>query len=299
MAKKPTRRKKNNEAFSTGNEPESHAKGAVPVVDDRRRWFLIGVFVVIALGGTYLAQAMKGVSNVQRFTYKKDFKKYRHDKGAFTQGLVWDDDEKYVWESTGKYDGQSSIRKVELETGKVVEKKTLPDDEFGEGLTLVGDKLYQLTWKEGVCHVYDKNLDKVKDFEYPGQGWGLTYDGKHLVMSDGTSKLYFRDPETFEVERVVTVRMGRAYINQLNELEYAGGFIYANRLDWDSVYKIDPSNGNVVAIIELNGLWKNRPAEGVMNGIAVKSLSRKAGRVIVTGKYCPFIYEIEIVPKSN
>ncbi|MEM9411285.1 MAG: glutaminyl-peptide cyclotransferase, partial [Planctomycetota bacterium] len=108
------------------------------------------------------------------------------------------------------------------------------------------------------------------------------------------SKLYFRDPETFEEKRVVTVRLGRRNVGQLNELEYAGGFVYANRWNWDSIYKIDPKTGQVVAIIELSGLWTNRPEEGVMNGIAVRRLSRKTGRVIVTGKYCPYIYEIEL-----
>ncbi len=233
-------------------------------------------------------------SDVERFGYKL-IKNYKHDPAAFTQGLVLENG--IVFESTGKYEGQSSIRKVDLETGEILKKVNLPDDQFGEGLTMVGDKLYQLTWKKGICHVYDKQLNKLDlEFKYDGQGWGLTYDGNHLVMSDGTSRLFFLDPETFEEVRSVNVRNGLASINGLNELEYTGGKIYANRWQWDTIYKIDPDTGKVEGLIDLKNIWpKNqRPEEGVLNGIAVDD----RGKLIVTGKYCPNIFEI-VPMRSN
>lgn len=265
---------------------------SVVIRSDARRWYLIGIFVLFAFGGTYLMQALKNREpNVPRFI-PEIVREYPHDPTAFTQGLLLDDG--YVWESTGKYDGQSSIRKVILETGQVVIQKQLPDDQFGEGLAMVGDKLYQLTWKEGICHVYDLNLEKISEFTYRGQGWGLTYDGKHLIMSDGSAKLYFIDPETFEKQRVITVRNGHSYISGLNELEYTNGHIYANRLDQDNVYEIDPATGRVVSIIELGSLLKDRPRENVLNGIAIDADTQQ---LIVTGKYWPTIFEIKLKPK--
>jgi glutamine cyclotransferase len=247
--------------------------------------------VLIAFGGTWLVQAIKSRPDVQRYTYKL-LRQYPHDETGFTQGLVLKDG--IIYESTGKYGGESSIRKSKLTTGEILRKVPLSDRQFGEGLALVGDRLYQLTWKEGVCHVYDLDLNKVREFKYDGQGWGLTYDGQYLIMSDGTARLHFIDPETFEDQRVITVKLGYSSINGLNELEYTGGYIYANRLDWDSVYEIDPKTGDVESIIDLSGLWDDRPPEGVLNGIAVDADSRQ---LIVTGKYCPHIFEIELVPK--
>ena len=199
-----------------------------------------------------------------------------------------------VWESTGK-NGQSSIRKVDLKTGETLNIKKLEDRLFGEGLAMVGDKLYQLTWQNETCLVYDRDLTKLKEFKYDGQGWGLTYDGTHLIMSDGTSRLRFIDPETFDEVRSVYVRKGSQAIGRLNELEFADGYVYANRLDWDSIYKIDPKDGQLKGIIDLGGIWprEQRPREGVLNGIAVDAEKRM---VIVTGKYCPYIYEVEFLP---
>ena len=239
-------------------------------------------------------QAIKNAPHdVPRFTYKL-IAEHPHDEGAFTQGLVSEGD--VVYESTGKYDGESSIRKFKLGSPDLEKLVPLSNQEFGEGLAMVGDKLYQITWKEEVCHVYDKELNKVKEFKYSGHAWGLAYDGTHLIMSNGTSRLYFIDPETFEDVRVVTVRNGRRAVDNLNELEFTGGSIYANRLNWDNIYEINPETGQVDSIIELNGLWEDRPREGVLNGIAVDS---KNGKIIVTGKYCPTIFEIELVRKEQ
>jgi glutamine cyclotransferase len=253
---------------------------------------LIAVFVAIALGGTYLAQFLQHSGrDVPRYTYE-EIQRYPHDGEAFTQGLVLKDG--IVWESTGKL-GSSSVRKSDLKTGEILKIKNLPPDEFGEGLAMVDDKLYQLTWKNEKCYVYDLDLNEIRTFSYRGQGWGLTYDGKHLILSDGTSRLRFIDPETFEYQREITARIGNNAVGGLNELEYSGGSIYANRWNWDNVYEIDPKNGNVKAIIDLKNLWSERPREGILNGIAVDPLKKQ---LIVTGKYCPHLFEIRLVPRN-
>lgn len=293
--RKPDKRRKKQGFLDAANEPTTTPKNT-SVVSSSRRWFLIALFVGIALGGTYLAQALNNrvPADVPRYTYEV-VGTFPHDPTAFTQGLFLEDG--VVWESTGK-EGKSTIRKYDLATGNMIKSVSLPDNEFGEGATLVGDKIYQLTWKNGLCHVYDRELNKIRDFEYDGQGWGLTYDGTDLIMSDGSSRIYFIDPETFEDKRVITVRSGRKRISQLNELEYSGKKIYANRWNSDSIYEIDPNNGKVVGIINLAGLWPNRerPSEGIMNGIAVDSKSKQ---VIVTGKYCPQIYQIKLIRRDN
>jgi len=257
------------------------------------RVYLIVLFLAIALGGTYVMNVLKNLPvDVPRFTYKL-IETYPHDPSAFTQGLVLENG--MVYESTGKY-GKSTIRRYPLGSEANEKLQTLPSDQFGEGLAMVNDKLYQITWKEEVCHVYDKDLNKVKQFQYNGHGWGLAFNGKHLIMSDGTSRLHFIDPETFEDRDVVTVRNGRLPINELNELEFSGGKIYANRLGFDKIYEIDPRTGQIEAIIDLAGLWEDRPREGVLNGIAVDA---KTGKLIVTGKYCPNIFEIELIPQPS
>lgn len=295
--KKPDRRKdKKRKSFvEAANEPTT-SPSASEIISSRRRWYLIGVFVVIAFGGTFMAQYLNNQvpAEVERYTFEV-VRTYPHDPTAFTQGLYLEDG--VVWESTGK-DGKSTIRKYDLASGKMIKSVDLPSNEFGEGCAVVGDRIFQLTWKSGICHVYDRELNKIKDFKYRGQGWGLTYDGTDLIMSDGSSRLFFIDPETFENKRVVTVQAGRKRISQLNELEYTGGRIYANKWNSDSVYQIDPKTGNVLGIINLGGLWPNneRPAEGILNGIAVDSGRRQ---VIVTGKYCPQIYEIKLIRRDN
>ena len=295
--KKPNRRKdrKRQSFLDAANEPTT-TPAASELVSSGRRWYLIGLFVVIALGGTFMAQALNNQIpvDVARYTYEV-VRTYPHDPTAFTQGLYLEDG--VCWESTGK-EGKSTIRKYDLASGKIIKNVDLPPREFGEGCAVVGDRLYQLTWKNGICHVYDRELNKIKDFEYRGQGWGLTYDGTDLIMSDGTSRIYFIDPETFENKRMITVQSGRKRIDFLNELEYTGGKIYANRWRHDTVYEIDPKTGKVLGIINLAGLWpnKDRPSEGVLNGIAVDSVTQQ---VIVTGKYCPEIYEIKLIRRDN
>ncbi|MCL4168692.1 UNVERIFIED_CONTAM: hypothetical protein GTU68_022996, partial [Idotea baltica] len=150
-----------------------------------------------------------------------------------------------LWESTGRY-GESSIRKIDLKTGDILAQEPLDDEYFGEGLTALGDQLIQLTWKSGKAFIYDQSLKQVSEFEYSGEGWGLTSDGNELILSDGSSTLKFLDPKTYQVLRTVRVRRadGRR-IGQLNELEYAGGKVYANVYKSDFLYEIDPQTGDV------------------------------------------------------
>ncbi|MFT5303901.1 MAG: glutamine cyclotransferase [Mariniblastus sp.] len=259
------------------------------------RWGLIALFLLISVGGTYLAVALRPKTDIPRYTYEI-IKKTKHDATAFTQGLVIADG--VLWESTGRY-GESSIRKIDLKTGDILAQEPLDDGYFGEGLTVLGDQLIQLTWKSGKAFIYDQSLKQVSEFEYSGEGWGLTSDGSELILSDGSSTLKFLDPKTYKVLRTVRVRRadGRR-IGELNELEYAGGKVYANVYKSDFLYEIDPKTGDVTMIIELGGLWpkRERPVDGLLNGIAAIPGKRT---MLVTGKLCPTLYEVRLVPVKD
>ena len=223
-------------------------------------------------------------------------KSFPHDFNAFTQGLEIEGEKLY--ESTGR-EGFSSVRHVDLQTGEVTLKHDLPDACFGEGLTIMGDQIYQITYKNRICFVYEKDtLKKTKQFNYSGEGWGLANDGKHLFMTDKTSTISIRDPETFDVIRTLRVKDGRKSIVELNELEYFDGHIWANIWRQDKIAKIDPESGAVVAWLDCSRIFpaKNRdnPQEDVLNGIARDTDS---GRLFITGKMWPKLYEIEILDK--
>ncbi|HSS64119.1 MAG TPA: glutaminyl-peptide cyclotransferase [Gammaproteobacteria bacterium] len=216
---------------------------------------------------------------------------YAHDANAFTQGLVYY--RGFLYESTGRY-GASSIRKVALETGEVVAERALADRYFGEGLTVVGDRLVQLTWRERTGFVYDAaSLELIGSFHYPTEGWGLAYDGAWLHMSDGSATLYRLDPDTFGIIGKLEVRDTDGPVERLNELEFIEGFVYANVWEEDRIAKIDPASGRVVAWIRLDGLReRGAPGAGVLNGIAYDPASR---RLLVTGKLWPKLFAIDIV----
>lgn len=217
---------------------------------------------------------------------------YPHDSKAFTQGLVVHDGKLY--EGTGQY-GASSIRRVDLETGSVEKMHPLNAMYFGEGITILGDKLYEITWQHGVGFVYDVDTFSVKQtFQYTGEGWGLTHDGKQLILSDGTSTIRFLDPQTFEVVRTIDVRDGDKPIDKLNELEYIDGEIWSNIWYDDRIARISPATGKVVGWIDLSTLYPaaRRSNEAVLNGIAYDAKSK---RLFVTGKDWPQLYEIEVV----
>ncbi|MDM7460848.1 MAG: glutaminyl-peptide cyclotransferase [bacterium] len=220
---------------------------------------------------------------------------FPHDKEAFTQGLEFHDG--YLYESTG-LNGKSSLRRVELRTGRVVQIHRLANEFFAEGITLLGDKIYQLTWQNGVCFVYDrKTFNQLTQFRYFGEGWGLTNDGKHLIMSDGSATITFRDPDTFVEVRKITVRASGELVKNLNELEYIEGEIWANIWYSDMIARIDPQTGVVKAWVDMEGLpTPNRGLEDVLNGIAY---DRQKKRIFVTGKRWSNLFEIELVAPTH
>ena len=222
---------------------------------------------------------------------------YPHDPAAFTQGLVFHDG--VLYEGTGQY-GASSLREVELETGRVVRSVALPEDLFGEGMAVVGDRIVQLTWQSNLGLVYDRHsFALLAEFYYPTEGWGLAYDGEQLVMSDGTATLHFLDGETFEEVRHVEVREGNSPVAWLNELEIVDGLLLANVWTTDLVAMIDPGTGQVEGWIDLAGLLDqtslDRPVD-VLNGIAY---DRETGRLFVTGKFWPVLFSIELVAPAG
>jgi glutaminyl-peptide cyclotransferase len=189
-------------------------------------------------------------------------------------------------------DGWSCARGVSLQIHR------LPSEYFGEGITILGDKIYQLTWQNGVCFVYDRRtFRQITQFRYYGEGWGLTNDGKHLIMSDGSETITFRDPDTFAEVRKITVRAQGKPVKNLNELEFIDGEIWANLWYSDMIVRIDPSTGVVKAWVDMEGLpVKNRDIEAVMNGIAY---DRQNKRIFVTGKNWDKLFEIELVPPRS
>jgi glutaminyl-peptide cyclotransferase len=220
---------------------------------------------------------------------------YPHDPAAFTQGLIFRDG--LLWESTG-LNGESSLRKVELETGRVIKKIDVPQQFFAEGMTVFKGRVYQLTWQSQRAFVYDpENFQKLNEFAYEGEGWGLTHDGDNLIMSDGTNRLRFLDPETFAVRRAVSVTAAGRPVNELNELEYVNGEVYANIWRTDRVARIDPRTGRVVGWIDLTGLLpanEHSAITDVLNGIAYDAAG---DRLFVTGKLWPRLFEIRLVKK--
>ena len=219
---------------------------------------------------------------------------YPHDPTAFTQGLVWRAGKLY--ESTGRY-GQSSLRIVELETGTVIQRAALGQQYFAEGLAMVGDSLYQLTWKEGVAFIWEPaTLRQIGQVQYNGEGWGLTSDGGQLIVSDGSSYLTFVNPTTFQVDTTVRVTDGGKPVDQLNELEWVRGEVWANVWHTHRIARIDPATGRVKGWLDLAALIPPvADPEAVLNGIAY---DEQADRLLVTGKLWPKLYEIRI-PSLN
>lgn len=217
--------------------------------------------------------------------------RYPHDSNAFTQGLIFLDG--YLYESTGRR-GQSSLRRVDLKTGRVEQFQAIAPEFFAEGLTDFDDRLIQLTWQAGVGFVYRRSdFGLEQRFRYQGEGWGLTHDGERLILSDGTAKLRFLDPHDFKVTGSVTVTYEGQPVDDLNELEYIDGEVWANIWYDDRIARIDPNSGNVIGWIDLSALYpaSQRSSEAVVNGIAY---DEKTDRIFVTGKLWPAIFEIKL-----
>ena len=221
---------------------------------------------------------------------------FPHDTNAFTEGLTYADN--FLYESTG-INGNSSLRRVNLTTGTVEQKATLPDQYFGEGITIVGNKIIQLTWQSHIGFIYNKTtFDLLGNFSFTNEGWGLTYDGKHLIMSDGTDNLYFLNPTTFQRTGQVAVHDGNTSVVNINELEYIKGDVYANIWLTNKIAIINPETGQVKAWIDLTGLPGVPISNGdnVLNGIAY---DQKNDKLFVTGKEWPNLYQIKLIPKNS
>lgn len=215
-----------------------------------------------------------------------------HDSNAFTEGLVFADGALY--ESTGKY-GRSELRQVAINSGEVLRSTPLDANLFGEGLAHVDDRLIQLTWKSGRALVYDRaSLSVIEELAYEGEGWGLCFDGDRLVMSDGSSTLTFRDPESFDVLGTIDVSQAGSSVTLLNELECVDGSVYANVWRTDRIVRIDPSTGQVEAEIDAASLERS-PTAGVLNGIAYDPTT---GLFRLTGKFWSSAYDVEFVERE-
>jgi len=222
---------------------------------------------------------------------------YRHDTSAFTQGLLFHNGALY--ESTG-LNGKSSLRRVALESGVVEKKIDLPGSVFAEGLTLVGNHLYQVTWRNSEGYVYDVNtFAKQRSFSYYGEGWGLATDGHQIYMSDGSNYLRVLDPDSLKLIRKIGVYSGSKPITRLNELEMVEGELYANIWQEDMIARIDPSTGNLLGVIDLRGLLKpeeRTAGTDVLNGIAYDPATK---RLWVTGKNWPTLFEVRVKPTQQ
>ena len=244
----------------------------------------------------------KTIAAVPQYTAEV-IKTYPHDPKAFTQGLVFHNG--FLYEGTGGKaargdDFFSSLRKVDLETGKVLQKYDVPPDFFAEGIAILNDKIFQLTWQERTGFVYDlADFKLLREVRYTGEGWGLTQDGTHLIMSDGTHVIRFINPEDFSTVRTISVNDERGQpLMELNELEYVKGEIWANIWETGWIVRIDPATGKLLGRIDLSSLadqvQAKNPKADVLNGIAYDAAT---DRLFITGKKWPNLYEIKVNPK--
>ncbi|UCE42566.1 MAG: glutaminyl-peptide cyclotransferase [Candidatus Aminicenantes bacterium] len=220
---------------------------------------------------------------------------YPHPPGSFTQGLVFEDG--FLYEGTGQY-GSSSLRKIKLETGEILKEIGLPREIFGEGITIHKNRIIQLTWFSQIGFVYDKtSFRQIKTFRYPVsiEGWGITTDGNHLILSDGSNILYFLDPESFEVINQLNVQNHLGSVQKINELEYVDGAIYANIWQLPKIIKINVDSGKVTGVIDLSNIVPKQfrgHSDYVLNGIAYDS---EKNRFLVTGKMWPYVFEMKLL----
>jgi glutaminyl-peptide cyclotransferase len=235
-------------------------------------------------------------SKPEQFTYTV-VNVFPHDTSAFTQGLAYRDG--FLYEGTG-INGKSSLRKVRLETGKIIQQVALGSEYFGEGIALLNDKIFQLTWESKTGFVYDLNtFQLLRKFSYAGEGWGLAANGSDLFLSDGTPEIRVLDSETFREKRRIKVHDGSTPVKQLNELEFVEGQIFANVWHSSRVARISPATGEVAGWIDLTGLpstvYRLEP-EAVLNGIAYDPIHK---RLFITGKLWPSVFEIKLSPKPR
>ena len=259
-------------------------------------WILATSLIALILSGgliAYGALNYKTPSNATiDYTYEV-VNAYPHDTNAFTEGLVYDSD--FLYESTG-INGYSTLRKEDLKTGQTLQLYSRPPQCFGEGITIFGDRIIQITWQSQKGFVYDKDsFDMVEEFSYRGEGWGITHDDNRLIMSNGSATLSFLDPVTFKIIGDVQVNDGNTPVTNLNELEYIHGDVYANVWHQDKIAIINIQTGQVKGWINLTGLYdtSNTDPENMLNGIAYDANSE---RLFVTGKRWPQLFEIKLKP---
>jgi glutaminyl-peptide cyclotransferase len=260
---------------------------------DRMRSVPRMLIVTVLLAVSCVAQSAK---HTPEYTYRV-VKSFPHDASAFTQGLVYYNG--FLYEGTG-LEGRSSLRKERLETGEIVKQINLAPEVFGEGIAIFNSQVIELTWQSHVGYVYRlSDFQLVRQFSYPGEGWGLTSNSLELFMSDGTPEIRVLDPQTLQEKRRITVRDGNTPVDQLNELEWIDGEIYANVWQTDRIAKISPQTGKVTGWIDLTGLLSplyHLEPGAVLNGIAYDAAHK---RLFVTGKLWPKIFEIRVVPKAR
>lgn len=258
------------------------------------RWTVLVTIATCAVLGWALATRAKPRAETPPVYGYEIVNTYPHDPAAFCQGLAFRDG--FLYESTGQY-GRSSLRRVDLESGRVLKQLPLSPGHFGEGIALSGDEIVQLTWRSRVGFVYEReSFERRRVFRYTGEGWGITLAGERLAMSDGSATLRLLDPTTFRVVDTITVRSGGAPVDQLNELEYVEGEIYANVWGSDRIARISPKTGEVLGWIDLAGLLaphERASDDAVLNGIA---FDPQQNRLFVTGKLWPKLFEIRLVP---
>lgn len=268
-----------------------------------RFWILFSLFILfVSCSGketkNYNQQQQKIVQNQPNTIMQlipKIINKYPHDKAAYTQGLVYYGG--YLYESTGLY-GKSSLRKVEITTGKVLQSIPLQVQYFGEGIAILNDKIYQLTWENKKAFVYDlKTFKLLKEYTYPTEGWGITTDGKQLIVSDGSNFLTFYDPDNFNITNTVMIKQGNKSLYNINEMEYLDGLVYANVYMTDSIVIINSNNGDVVGFIDISLLRQNLDdpvSAEVSNGIAYNPDTKT---FYLTGKNWSNLFEVVFVEK--
>jgi glutaminyl-peptide cyclotransferase len=253
-------------------------------------------FLLVALGQSVVGQCAQRLpaKRPPEYTFKI-IRIFHHDSTAFTQGLAYHDG--FLYEGTG-LNGRSSLRKVRLESGEVVQQVNLSPEFFGEGITLLGNEVIQLTWQSQTGFIYNlSNFQILRWFPYSGEGWGLATNGREMFLSDGTPEIRVLDPTTMAVKRRLTVHDGTTRINELNELEFVDGQIFANVWQTDRIARISPRSGEVLGWIDLKGLLSPDYHLGpgaVLNGIAYDSIQK---RLFVTGKLWPNVFEIQLVPR--
>jgi len=262
--------------------------GRATLFIDMRTLILAAALAAAACGPASVA------SDIPQYGYQV-VHTYPHDPTAYTQGLLYLDG--FLYEGTGEY-SRSSIRKVRLETGEVLQKRSIADAYFGEGIVNWNGRLIEITWQTNIGFVYDlASFQPEREFHYQGEGWGLTQDGKRIIMSDGTAHLRFWDPETLRETGSVAVTADGEPVPEINELEWVKGEVYANIYTTDRIARINPATGKVVGWIDLTGLLSPADRTGdtdVLNGIAYDA---KTDRLFVTGKNWPKLFEIRLVKK--